>query len=230
MTRLLVSVRSSAEALAALEGGADLIDVKEPGRGPLGAATADVWRQIQQAVAGRVPLSAALGELLDQKDLSLAGNSTGFAYVKAGLAGAAWDDDWQTRLAALQQALAPPTRLVAVAYADATRAEAPTPWQVLDAARRLRAPVLLIDTADKSRGDLFQSLGANELRELIEAAHHVGIGIALAGSLTLASVAKAKDLAPDWIAVRGAACAAGRLSAVSAEQVRRLKEVLAAAR
>ena len=34
----LVSVRSPEEALAALEGGADLIDVKEPSRGPLGAA------------------------------------------------------------------------------------------------------------------------------------------------------------------------------------------------
>ena len=38
MTRLLVSVRSAAEAEAALLGGADVIDVKEPDRGPLGRA------------------------------------------------------------------------------------------------------------------------------------------------------------------------------------------------
>ncbi len=38
MTRLLVSVRSAAEAEIALSAGADLIDVKEPSRGSLGAA------------------------------------------------------------------------------------------------------------------------------------------------------------------------------------------------
>ena len=35
---LLVSVRSADEAIAALAGGADVIDVKEPNRGALGAA------------------------------------------------------------------------------------------------------------------------------------------------------------------------------------------------
>ena len=38
MTRLLVSVRSAAEALAALAGDADLIDVKEPAGGSLGSS------------------------------------------------------------------------------------------------------------------------------------------------------------------------------------------------
>ena len=38
---LLVSVRSAAEALAALAGGADVIDVKEPNQGSLGAADDD---------------------------------------------------------------------------------------------------------------------------------------------------------------------------------------------
>ena len=37
-SRLLVSVRSAAEAEIALHGGADLIDVKEPTRGSLGRA------------------------------------------------------------------------------------------------------------------------------------------------------------------------------------------------
>ena len=35
--RLLVSVRSAAEARAALSGGADIIDAKEPSLGSLGA-------------------------------------------------------------------------------------------------------------------------------------------------------------------------------------------------
>jgi len=64
MTRLLVSVRDAAEARTAVEAGADLIDVKEPARGPLGAADVEVVERVVAEVAGRLPLSAALGELL----------------------------------------------------------------------------------------------------------------------------------------------------------------------
>ena len=39
--QLLVSVRSAEEARAALEGGAALIDVKEPSRGSLGSASVE---------------------------------------------------------------------------------------------------------------------------------------------------------------------------------------------
>ncbi len=60
---LLVSVRDAAEAAASLAGGADLIDVKEPARGPLGRADAATIAAVVQAVGGRVPVSAALGEL-----------------------------------------------------------------------------------------------------------------------------------------------------------------------
>src|SRR5437763_1899892 len=63
---LQVSVRSAAEAESALAGGADLIDVKEPSRGPLGAADAAVIRDVITAVAGRRPVSAALAGSLDE--------------------------------------------------------------------------------------------------------------------------------------------------------------------
>ena len=68
MTRLLVSVRDASEALAALRGGAALIDVKEPRLGSLGAATPEVWREVRRVVPTEVPCSAALGELKDVTD------------------------------------------------------------------------------------------------------------------------------------------------------------------
>ncbi len=43
---LLVSVRDESEAREALAGGATIVDVKEPGRGPLGAAAGDVTARI----------------------------------------------------------------------------------------------------------------------------------------------------------------------------------------
>ena len=46
MAGLLVSVRSAEEARAALAGGATVIDIKEPDRGPLGRAEPEVWQQV----------------------------------------------------------------------------------------------------------------------------------------------------------------------------------------
>ena len=51
--QLLVSVRDATEAAAALHGGAGLIDVKEPARGPLGRADAATIAAVVQTVAGR---------------------------------------------------------------------------------------------------------------------------------------------------------------------------------
>src|SRR5262249_16429846 len=65
MTRLLVSVRSLQQANSALESGVGLIDVKEPARGSLGRADDSVLVGIVGVVEGRVPVSAALGELRD---------------------------------------------------------------------------------------------------------------------------------------------------------------------
>lgn len=65
MARLLVSVRSLVEARLAVAAGVDLVDIKEPARGSLGAASLVTIRSIVEALADRAPLSCALGELID---------------------------------------------------------------------------------------------------------------------------------------------------------------------
>ena len=116
-TGLLVSVRSAAEARAALHGGAALIDVKEPDHGPLGRASDETIVEVVAAVAGRCPVSAALGELCDDPGTAV---PAGLAFVKWGLArcGAGWRDDLAGRHAG-------GARVVAVAYADWQCARAP---------------------------------------------------------------------------------------------------------
>ena len=64
--RLLVSVRSSEEALAAIEGGADILDVKEPTRGSLGMANIEIVAAIARQVAddcGSASCSEGAGDL-----------------------------------------------------------------------------------------------------------------------------------------------------------------------
>lgn len=227
MTRLLVSVRNADEACAALAGGADLIDIKEPSRGALGAADPQVWREVQTAVNGRAPVSAALGELAELDIASVTSATAGLQLVKAGLAGCGVNERWQTSLRTLQQALSPTTALVAVAYADAARCGAPDPQQVLQAARDLRLPILLIDTYDKRHGDLWAAMPKAELAKLVHSAQQADIRVALAGSLTIETLPQAIALAPSWIAVRGAACDAGRDGRVSMLRVQQLKALLA---
>src|SRR5437879_1712661 len=94
--KLLISVRSAAEAESALAGGAALIDVKEPERGSLGRASDATIAEVIACVAGRAAVSAALGELLDAGSVPYP--DARLAFMKWGLAGAAMAGDWQLRL------------------------------------------------------------------------------------------------------------------------------------
>ena len=175
--QLLVSVRSAEEAAAALVGGASLIDVKEPRRGP-------PWLCRRGGGAGgaaqscRAPaVSAALGEL-PQRGAELPSFVTAVAFVKWGLAGRRggnWQADflWSAAVsAALGYGLSFPgtgkskkkesggdrrtsksEQAVLVAYADAERAARRRLTRCLTspAAALASTPqhVLLLDTFDK---------------------------------------------------------------------------------
>lgn len=224
MTRLLVSVRNAAEARVAVDAGADLIDVKEPDRGSLGAADLPTLREVCRAVAGRRPCSAALGELLD---LSFSPDELppGFSYAKLGLAGCAGRTGWQSEWAAALATFPADVQSVAVVYADWEAAAAPNPEAVLDAAAEQGCAALLIDTYQKRGLGLFDLLPAGHLTPLLARARSHGMLTVLAGSLTPESIPAALSLSPDFVAVRGAACAGDRRSAISAHRVNALARI-----
>jgi uncharacterized protein (UPF0264 family) len=226
--RLLVSVRDLGEAAAARAGGADLIDVKEPTHGPLGRADEATIRGIVEFMAGRCPLSAALGELATGDDIP---EVAGLDFVKWGLAGIG--ADWQPRLKrALQRAGEARQRSgVVVAYADAAKADAPPVEEVVAFATEKPGRVLLIDTFAKGppRRTLLDWLSAEQLRGICQRCHAAEVRVALAGSLGEAEMLPLLPAEPDWFAVRGAACTGGKRDArVSPRRVRYLKEMLAA--
>lgn len=219
MTGLLVSVRSAEEALSALAGGASIIDVKEPAHGSLGAANPTVWREVAATVAGAVPLSAALGELVDKNrpDAGLLGPE--YQFAKLGLEGCAKVPDWRDRWASALDCLSKETTRVAVAYADWQTAESPEPMEFLKQAVSLGCRALLVDTFDKSRGDLFCHFLPGELEKIIVAARESGLFVVLAGSLSAATLPQAAQLSPDLVAVRGAVCRDSRCGEVDANLV-----------
>jgi hypothetical protein len=223
MTRLLISVRSALEAETALAGGADLIDIKEPARGPLGRAEDEVVRSIVAAVAGRRPLSLALGELLDVPQ-PVPPQFTG--WVKIGLAGAAEVRDWEARLGQF----GPGQPLVAGAYADWQRAAAPPPEAVLFAAVRAGCAGLLLDTWNKDGSTLLDWSSLAELTALRSETQRHGLTLAFAGSLRAEHIGCLLPLSPDLLAFRGAACRHGeRCAEMDLAAVRRLAELIHAA-
>jgi len=230
---LLVSVRDASEALAALAGGAQVIDVKEPGRGSLGAADSETVAAVVGAVDGRVPVTAAAGELVDFTRSPQAPLPSGLSLFKIGLANCRALLDWKSRWWELMDAMWPhqnaSQHAVAVAYADWRTANAPEPLEVLRAAVDAGCPALLVDTWDKSAGTLFDHWPADELARFIESVHSNDLLLVLAGSLADESFAAAARLSPDLLAVRTAACESGRNGTVSRERVALLRDAIAIA-
>lgn len=227
MPHLLVSVVSPEEAEEALAGGADVIDVKDPARGPLGRADDDVILAIRDCVDGRRPVSAALGEYTH-----LDSPPYGLDFVKCGLAGMG-GKPWHHRPVILQDCTR--AHVVHVAYADWQCAQAPSVDEVLDYALRWKwpDPVMLIDTCCKDAdhggrlANLLDWLPLDDIGRLIRTAHEGNVRIALAGSLGPVEIAELAKRGPDWIAVRAAACDSSRRDGmVTRDAVGRIKSLL----
>jgi uncharacterized protein (UPF0264 family) len=226
---LLVSVRNADEAEAALAGGADWIDLKEPSAGPLGAVPVTTATAIVDRVAGRRPVSAALGELTNwwaspaQQLLEVPGIST----YKLGLAGCAARSSWQTDwVRAEAEVFAARKSLVAVAYADWQRAQAPEPKEIVSLAERTSCRYFLLDTFDKQSANTLEQLGATELRNILNFAHCASLRTVLAGRITLETVGQLPTNCIDIVAVRGGVCPQDRTGALDPHLVTEFRQAL----
>ena len=226
MTELLVSVRSGEEAAIALEGGADVIDVKEPRRGALGAAEPEVWRAVLAVVGRRRTTSVALGELLHEPIEKFAREASGFDFAKIGLAGCRGLGNWQERWRGAAMQLPTGIMAVPVAYADWHKADSPAVEDVLQLAATVASKLLLIDTFDKSSGALTRHLSYAALETIGERAAECDVRLALAGSLMADDIREMLSLRPAYVGVRGAACRGGRDGAVDLARVKSLAAIV----
>ncbi len=227
--KLLISVRSAEEAAAALEAGADLIDVKDPNKGPLGMAEAEVVAAVVAVVGGRVPVSAAFGEwhpaILTEAHWHL---QLPLDYIKWGLAGYPHTPGWGEDLLDTRRQVKGTTEVVAVAYADYARAKSVPPAEVAKFAKRFRFRAFLLDTFTKDTKSVFDHFKLDELSELMTTLRNGGVPIALGGSLKFEQIKQIKALAPDWVAVRGGVCVGGKRDAeLDPVRVKKWKEALA---
>ena len=231
---MLVSVLSLDEVEAALLGGADIVDVKNPAEGSLGAPSPALLRAVRSRVAPPAHLSAALGDaphLPGTMALAAAGAAAcGADYLKIGLLGSARPAQALDLLTAVRRAIEevdPAARLVAVAYADASRVGALPPSELPAVARRAGVHGVMLDTAVKDGVSTFAALGEAGVAAFLAAARSLGLETAVAGALGSDEIGRARRLGADIVGVRGSACEGGRGGTVNAARVGALRAALA---
>lgn len=229
--RLLVSVRSPDEVAASLEGGADIIDAKEPRLGALGPVAPDVLTAIDGRVPLAVPLSVALGDAASARsvDGAIAGlplRPRARLYLKLAFIGGGDEPEVLLRAATGAAARHPAAPcVIAVVYADDAGGE-PAAYRIRRAAWRAGVAGILVDTAGKDGRTLFDWWSVERLRHWIHAVRADGLEAALAGSLGATDLGRIADLGPDVVGVRGAVCAGGRTGSVEAARVRALRAAI----
>jgi len=231
--RLLVSPMNVEEARAALFGGADILDVKNPKEGSLGANFPWAIREVANLASGRVPISATIGDL-DYKPgtsslAALGAAVSGADYIKAGLLGIKTMQQAEEMLNAIVKAVKDldlDKKVVAAAYSDYQRVNSISPLILPEIAKRTGADVVMVDTAIKDGRSTFDFLHQIDLRNFIDSAHSNELEVAIAGTLGFQHLELLKRLQPDIIGVRGIVCGGDRRSSIKAELVKKLKMAL----
>lgn len=227
--RLLVSVRDAVEARAAVEGGAEIVDAKEPDAGSLGAVAPAVLAAIRRVVPHRREVSAALGDVSDEAGVerALEGVRVPLAYVKLGFRGVADPGRVRSLLergVALASSLPGRPGFIAVAYADWQRTGSLPTAELAELVVGSPAGGLLVDTAIKDGTTLFDLCGVDELAAIGRTLAGNGRLYALGGTLGLADLPNVRATGANVFGVRTAACEGGRQGAVAVSRVRELAD------
>jgi dihydroneopterin aldolase len=201
MTLLLASVTGPDEAALMLAHGADIIDLKDPSKGALGALAPDVVRATVAAIHGRRPVSAVTGNLPMEPEVIVAAVETmaraGVDYVKVGLFPG-------PERQACVRALASPARtikIIGVMFADCGADN-----DLVKVMAGSGFAGAMLDTSDKRAGGLLDCMDVASLREFVGACRGYGMMTGLAGSLEAPDVPRLLLLAPDYLGFRGALC------------------------
>jgi len=216
---LLVSVINLAEAQAAFEGDADVIDIKNPAEGALGAPLPGIIADICRTYKGIKPVSVALGEF-PGKTGAAALAALGAAqfrpdYLKIAFCAEVTGSEIVATLQEIRQGIMfvqpEGIPLVAVVYADTLPCAAWTLKDFVTFVQEGGAQGCLIDTWEKKGISLPQFLSRQQTGDFIADCHERRLFCGLAGSLKPEDIDSLLNFKPDLIGVRSAVCGGDRL-------------------
>lgn len=222
--QLLVSPCSVEEAASSLA--ADIIDVKNPKEGSLGANFPWVIRAIR-AMTDK-PLSAAIGDMNFRPGgaalAAFGAASAGADYIKVGLMfdGAERVETFTKAVVRAVKESYPEKRVVIAGYADYVRLQSISPFLLPSIAADAGADVVMIDTGRKDGRGLFAFLDEEALIRFTDQSHGLGLRTALAGSLQFSDLPTLQEIHPDIIGVRGMVCGGDRNEMIRAELVEKV--------
>ncbi len=203
MTGMLASINSLEEALQVQSLNIDIIDLKNPAQGALGALPLQTVRQIVATLGPEQTISATIGDLPMQTDCILNAvqemGQTGVDYIKIGFFPGENNRAIIQALGCLIQSNK--LHLIAVLMAD----ENPDFSLLPDLAEAGFAGVML-DTANKQNGSLPDVIAEKRLRQFVESARRHRLLTGLAGSLRPQHIDDLLCLKPDYLGFRGALC------------------------
>lgn len=233
--KLLVSVSDDEEAYEAVKGGCDILDVKNPREGSLGASHPSIIRRIVNRFKGEVEVSATIGDLPNLPGTAslaaLGAASLGVDYVKVGLYGVRKPEDALTLLNWIVKSVKETyssVKVIACGYADYRDIDSLNPTYLPSVAWRSGADGILIDVKRKDSGKVFDHLDLEELTRIFLGAKRMGLITALAGGLEIKDIDAVVKTGVDVMGVRRCVCdtkswISGR---VRAEKVMDLKRML----
>lgn len=227
-TQLLISVTSVEEAQIALENGADIIDLKDPSAGALGALPIEQIKLIvafvnAKTVANKKLTSATIGDLAMEPELLLEHvakvAATEVDIIKIGFFET---DDYQPCLNALQSITQAGSKLMAVFFAENTY-----PESLVEAIKHAGFIGVMLDTAIKNGRTLMDYYSEEQRKTFAQKVFKNRLQFGLAGSLKLQHIAKMKEISPTYIGFRGGVCDDNqRELSLDAEKIRAIRKTL----
>jgi uncharacterized protein (UPF0264 family) len=232
--RLLVGVRGKTEALAAVQGGAHIVDVEYPAAA-LGTPYPLNILAVRENVPSWVPVATNIGgEQLSRSTACQAALGVALAgadIVKLGLARMPLGEaqEFGPALVRTVKKWFPAKRCIPVLFADERLAR----WYIdpihdgPELAAHMKADGLLVDTYDKGIGmGLLDYYKMRHIEDFIARCHDKGLDAWVGGSITKEELPELWAAQVDAVCVRGAACkpgtGPGRFGEISEAIVREL--------
>lgn len=201
-TQFLASVTCLHEAQMAIDADVDIIDLKNPLEGALGALPLSVVEEVVTFVNKRKFVSATIGDLpMNPLLIKVAVDRlilTGIDIIKVGFFG---NENHLDCINALKPYTEKNIKIVAVLFAD----QQPN-IELLNSLMAAGFYGVMIDTANKSLGDLLSHQSIGFLTTFTQKAKSLGLISGLAGSLTEKQIGLLKKTGVDYLGFRGALC------------------------
>lgn len=222
MTQLLVSVKNLEESFVARHADVDVIDLKDPSVGALGALDAAITRQVVQEVGAATSISATVGEGHESVE-ALVSDIKLYAGLGVDVVKMAVSDLFinERFLPEMHQLSKQGVRLVAVFFADS-----PLDFSLIPTLQKSGFYGAMIDTQAK-QFSLLDVQPIAVLKQFIALCVKHQLISGLAGSVNKSHVEDLQELNPTFIGMRGGVCdEQDRTATLSRRKVNEVKALL----